>query len=132
MEHAGPQPKHVVDDGAREEDAPGKLHVLEQLFIQDVQLVALTSQLMWSISEADDTEALRSADLEVGTLAKAHCELFGETQFPFDRFPGVDVILGPEMRSTGEVMGALWRWLLPEPPARLEPTMALPRTSSTS
>src|SRR4029434_981705 len=26
--------------------------------------------------------------------------------FPFDRFPGVDVILGPEMRSTGEVMGA--------------------------
>jgi carbamoyl-phosphate synthase large subunit len=25
--------------------------------------------------------------------------------FPFERFPGVDVILGPEMRSTGEVMG---------------------------
>jgi carbamoyl-phosphate synthase large subunit len=28
-----------------------------------------------------------------------------EPAFPFDRFPGVDVILGPEMRSTGEVMG---------------------------
>jgi carbamoyl-phosphate synthase large subunit len=25
--------------------------------------------------------------------------------FPFDRFPGADIILGPEMRSTGEVMG---------------------------
>jgi carbamoyl-phosphate synthase large subunit len=25
--------------------------------------------------------------------------------FPFDKFPGVDVVLGPEMRSTGEVMG---------------------------
>jgi carbamoyl-phosphate synthase large subunit len=25
--------------------------------------------------------------------------------FPFAKFPGVDVILGPEMRSTGEVMG---------------------------
>jgi carbamoyl-phosphate synthase large subunit len=25
--------------------------------------------------------------------------------FPFNRFPGVDTILGPEMRSTGEVMG---------------------------
>ncbi|KKM93916.1 hypothetical protein LCGC14_1203600, partial [marine sediment metagenome] len=25
--------------------------------------------------------------------------------FPFNKFPGVDVILGPEMRSTGEVMG---------------------------
>jgi len=28
-----------------------------------------------------------------------------EAVFPFNRFPGVDVILGPEMRSTGEVMG---------------------------
>ena len=25
--------------------------------------------------------------------------------FPFGKFPGVDVVLGPEMRSTGEVMG---------------------------
>jgi carbamoyl-phosphate synthase large subunit len=29
-----------------------------------------------------------------------------ESVFPFGKFPGVDVILGPEMRSTGEVMGA--------------------------
>ena len=28
-----------------------------------------------------------------------------EAVFPFKRFPGVDTILGPEMRSTGEVMG---------------------------
>jgi len=28
-----------------------------------------------------------------------------EAVLPFDRFPGVDTILGPEMRSTGEVMG---------------------------
>ena len=28
-----------------------------------------------------------------------------EAVFPFDKFPGVDVILGPEMKSTGEVMG---------------------------
>jgi len=28
-----------------------------------------------------------------------------EPVFPFHKFPGVDVILGPEMRSTGEVMG---------------------------
>ncbi|MBO6824794.1 MAG: carbamoyl-phosphate synthase large subunit [Sneathiella sp.] len=28
-----------------------------------------------------------------------------EAVFPFTRFPGVDVVLGPEMRSTGEVMG---------------------------
>lgn len=24
---------------------------------------------------------------------------------PFDKFPGADTLLGPEMRSTGEVMG---------------------------
>jgi carbamoyl-phosphate synthase large subunit len=29
-----------------------------------------------------------------------------EVVFPFGKFPGVDVVLGPEMRSTGEVMGA--------------------------
>ena len=28
-----------------------------------------------------------------------------ESVFPFAKFPGVDIILGPEMRSTGEVMG---------------------------
>ncbi len=28
-----------------------------------------------------------------------------ESVFPFDRFPEVDILLGPEMRSTGEVMG---------------------------
>ena len=28
-----------------------------------------------------------------------------ESVFPFARFPGVDTVLGPEMRSTGEVMG---------------------------
>jgi carbamoyl-phosphate synthase large subunit len=28
-----------------------------------------------------------------------------ESVFPFSRFPGVDPLLGPEMRSTGEVMG---------------------------
>ncbi|MGB1092032.1 MAG: carbamoyl-phosphate synthase large subunit, partial [Oceanobacter sp.] len=29
-----------------------------------------------------------------------------EAVFPFNKFPGVDPILGPEMKSTGEVMGA--------------------------
>jgi carbamoyl-phosphate synthase large subunit len=28
-----------------------------------------------------------------------------EAVFPFIKFPGVDIVLGPEMRSTGEVMG---------------------------
>src|SRR5262249_60882748 len=28
-----------------------------------------------------------------------------EAVLPFAKFPGVDIVLGPEMRSTGEVMG---------------------------
>ena len=28
-----------------------------------------------------------------------------EAVFPFVKFPGVDTLLGPEMKSTGEVMG---------------------------
>jgi carbamoyl-phosphate synthase large subunit len=40
-----------------------------------------------------------TADLEVaGVFVKSPV-------FPFVRFPGVDTILGPEMKSTGEVMG---------------------------
>jgi carbamoyl-phosphate synthase large subunit len=31
-----------------------------------------------------------------------------EAVFPFIKFPGVDPILGPEMRSTGEVLGIAW------------------------
>jgi carbamoyl-phosphate synthase large subunit len=33
-----------------------------------------------------------------------HCSV-KESVFPFNKFPGVDIILGPEMLSTGEVMG---------------------------
>jgi len=36
---------------------------------------------------------------------KRHHVAVKEAVFPFARFPGVDIILGPEMKSTGEVMG---------------------------
>jgi carbamoyl-phosphate synthase large subunit len=44
---------------------------------------------------------------ELGTVKEREIEHVAvkEAVFPFDRFPGVDVILGPEMKSTGEVMG---------------------------
>ena len=42
-----------------------------------------------------------------------------EAVFPFARFPGVDTVLGPEMRSTGEVMGLeRFRARLRQEPAR--------------
>ena len=45
-------------------------------------------------------------ELNVHETADAGFFAVKESVFPFAKFPGVDVILGPEMRSTGEVMGA--------------------------
>jgi carbamoyl-phosphate synthase large subunit len=39
-----------------------------------------------------------------GEITPSHTSV-KESVFPFKKFPGVDIILGPEMRSTGEVMG---------------------------
>ena len=44
------------------------------------------------------------ADLDLKPRSYDHVAV-KEAVFPFNRFPGVDPILGPEMRSTGEVMG---------------------------
>ena len=44
-------------------------------------------------------------DFNLGAVAKMNHVAVKEAVFPFARFPGVDIILGPEMKSTGEVMG---------------------------
>ena len=46
------------------------------------------------------------AQLGVQELSNPGFYSVKESVFPFSKFPGVDVVLGPEMRSTGEVMGA--------------------------
>jgi carbamoyl-phosphate synthase large subunit len=45
------------------------------------------------------------ASMNLKTPKPSHISV-KEAVLPFARFPGVDTILGPEMRSTGEVMGA--------------------------
>jgi carbamoyl-phosphate synthase large subunit len=44
---------------------------------------------------------------ELGFTEEIHPTHFSvkEAVFPFIRFPGIDIVLGPEMKSTGEVMG---------------------------
>ena len=44
------------------------------------------------------------ADFNLSEITLTHVAV-KEAVFPFARFPGVDVFLGPEMKSTGEVMG---------------------------
>jgi carbamoyl-phosphate synthase large subunit len=49
-----------------------------------------------------------------------------EAVFPFSRFPGVDPLLGPEMRSTGEVMGIDTTFGAAYLKAQIAASMALP------
>ena len=45
------------------------------------------------------------AELGVTETPHPNCVSVKESVFPFRKFAGVDIVLGPEMRSTGEVMG---------------------------
>ena len=51
-----------------------------------------------------------------------------EAVFPFIKFPGVDPILGPEMRSTGEVMGIGWSFGSARAKSMLAAGYQLPKT----
>ena len=62
-----------------------------------VPLAAVAARCMAGVSlaEQDLTKSVKSAFFAVK-----------ESVFPFNKFPGVDPLLGPEMKSTGEVMGS--------------------------
>ncbi|WP_439633576.1 carbamoyl-phosphate synthase large subunit [Glycocaulis sp.] len=53
-----------------------------------------------------------------------------EAVMPFARFPGVDPVLGPEMRSTGEVMGIDMRFEAAFAKAQLGAGVRLPRSGA--
>jgi carbamoyl-phosphate synthase large subunit len=51
-----------------------------------------------------------------------------ESVFPFSKFPGQDILLGPEMRSTGEVMGLGADWGEAYAKSQMAAQPALPET----
>jgi carbamoyl-phosphate synthase large subunit len=53
-----------------------------------------------------------------------------ESVFPFNKFPGVDIILGPEMRSTGEVMGIDDTFPMAFAKSQLAASAALPKSGT--
>jgi carbamoyl-phosphate synthase large subunit len=70
-----------------------------------VPLAMVASRVMVGQTLADlRKEGLLVADA-VGRVRVLDHVSVKEAVLPFDRFPGVDTLLGPEMRSTGEVMG---------------------------
>ncbi len=70
-----------------------------------VPLAMVASRVMVGQTLADlRQEGLLRADV-IGRVPVLDHVSVKEAVLPFDRFPGVDTLLGPEMRSTGEVMG---------------------------
>ncbi len=53
-----------------------------------------------------------------------------ESVFPFRKFAGVDIVLGPEMRSTGEVMGSSEHYSLAFAKSQLAAGIVLPEPGS--
>ena len=101
-----------------------------------VPFVAKATQMPWAriaakVMMGRSLESLGAA--EVATVnGKAALPYFSvkEVVFPFSKFPGVDVVLGPEMRSTGEVMGADRTFEIAFAKAQLGAGASLPRSGN--
>ncbi|MFU8893446.1 MAG: carbamoyl phosphate synthase large subunit, partial [Luteolibacter sp.] len=53
-----------------------------------------------------------------------------EAVFPWNRFPGIDTVLGPEMKSTGEVMGIDADWGMAYAKAQMSSFNPLPQVGN--
>jgi len=68
--------------------------------------VAKIASLVMAGKKLKDFDELKEGILEVeNRMLNATNVAVKEAVFPFSRFPDADIILGPEMKSTGEVMG---------------------------
>jgi carbamoyl-phosphate synthase large subunit len=70
-----------------------------------VPFVSKATGIPWAKVAARVMAGKTLAELGITTEVEITHTAVKEAVFPFNRFPGVDTILGPEMRSTGEVMG---------------------------
>jgi len=84
----------------------GKIYILEAN-PRASRTVPLVSKVTGVSMARMATEVMLGAKLENLDTHKRIYSHFGvkETVFPFNMFPEVDPVLGPEMRSTGEVLG---------------------------
>jgi len=67
--------------------------------------VSKTKHVPWPALAAKAMMGQRLGDLGAREVPDAGSFAVKESVFPFRKFPRVDFVLGPEMRSTGEVMG---------------------------
>ena len=70
-----------------------------------VPFVSKATGIPWAKIAAQVMVGKKLSELGITGEASINHYAVKEAVFPFNRFPGVDPILGPEMKSTGEVMG---------------------------
>jgi carbamoyl-phosphate synthase large subunit len=70
-----------------------------------VPFVSKATGVQWAKAAAKVMTGLKLSELGITREVEVGHIAVKESVFPFNRFFGVDTILGPEMKSTGEVMG---------------------------
>jgi carbamoyl-phosphate synthase large subunit len=85
----------------------GEIYIIEvnPRASRTVPFVSKATGVPWAKIAAKVMAGKSLAELNVKELPPPKHVSVKEVVFPFSKFPGVDIILGPEMRSTGEVMG---------------------------
>jgi carbamoyl-phosphate synthase large subunit len=103
---------------ARKLGVVGLINVQYAIFNGEIYILEVNPRASRTIPFVSKAIGVPLAKLAARVMAGAKLADFGftservprhvavkESVFPFVRFPGVDTILGPEMKSTGEVMG---------------------------
>ena len=70
-----------------------------------VPFVSKATGIQWAKVAAKLMIGMKLKDLGIEKEIEIQHVAVKESVFPFNRFPAIDTILGPEMKSTGEVMG---------------------------
>jgi carbamoyl-phosphate synthase large subunit len=70
-----------------------------------VPFISKATGVPWAKVAAKVMVGKKLGELEIRGEVEIHHIAVKESVFPFNRFYGVDTVLGPEMKSTGEVMG---------------------------
>jgi carbamoyl-phosphate synthase large subunit len=130
-------------DLARELDVIGLMNI--QFAVKDEQLYVIevnprASRTVPFVSKATGVSLAKlAAKVMLGhklkdlgyteTIVPAHFSV-KEAVFPWNRFPGIDIVLGPEMKSTGEVMGIDPDWGMAYAKSQISAFNPLPTTGN--
>jgi carbamoyl-phosphate synthase large subunit len=87
--------------------AEGKVYILEAnpRASRTVPFVSKATGVQWAKIATRLMLGEKLSDLELPEFSALPFVAVKACVFPFKKFPGVDTVLGPEMKSTGEVMG---------------------------